>query len=303
MKKDIRKVLNAVVIEISNDAGMALTLSNVGASVMGINYKGKIMDVPLPVSEKIKPNTFFYGKTIGPIAGRIAKGRYKIGEKEYVVPANEGENVVHSSIYDYADKLFDYEVKENEDRLEVIFSLKEEKSQAFPGPMDIKISYVVEANSPIFYWKAHLIAEEKALLSLTNHLYFSLGEADPSALSLKIRSKGTYSYDEKRIPLGKVPLSPKLDFKDAMKIGKHLKEMEQENTKGYDHCFILEEKEAFLQGNGITLHMEFDFPGLQVYYPCIGNLGIALEPSELPDERPLLEEKQAYIREIKYSFS
>ena len=40
----------------------------------------------------------YYGSTIGRVAGRITQGKFTIGETEYQVPVNNGNNSLHGGV-------------------------------------------------------------------------------------------------------------------------------------------------------------------------------------------------------------
>ena len=83
-------------IKLKNKVGLELTLCSFGASVYKIEYKGKVMSLSPVSHDQFYSSGIKFGKTVGPIAGRVKGGKILIGGEEVTLPHNEGNNTNHS---------------------------------------------------------------------------------------------------------------------------------------------------------------------------------------------------------------
>ena len=66
-------------IKVKNEVGLEVILSSVRAGIYQITYDGiKTLSTPENLKIYVNPNPAYYGKTIGPIAGRVKDGLIKV---------------------------------------------------------------------------------------------------------------------------------------------------------------------------------------------------------------------------------
>ncbi len=289
-------------VEVSNDVGFRLLLSSTGASVMGIFCREQRMDAGPDLVGALNPNRFYFGKTIGPIAGRVEKGVYSIGKKHFKIPPNEKGNALHSSNLNYGELPFSYEVFKKNDGVEVVFSLAARESKSFPSSQKVRVAYFVPKDSLSFELSFEVELAKRMPLNLTNHLYFCLGEKEVGNLELQGDFDHVYDYSPSLIPLRRRELSSPFDFSKGMKMGERLGELAQENTHGYDHCFALREGTLTLSGERFPLRFETDAPGVQIYCAAKEAVGVALEMVSLPEAALLPQNEGKWRRKAKYCF-
>ena len=77
-----------------------VTLSQIGAGVYSVFYKGEVMNAgPMNKDAYITDRVSFYGKTIAPFAGRLKDGLFSIGEKEFHLPLTVPDSHSHPTAH------------------------------------------------------------------------------------------------------------------------------------------------------------------------------------------------------------
>ena len=120
------------------------------------------------------------GATVGPNANRIAGASFEIDGQKYNVPANEGENNLHSDKMFYK-RLFTAEEGDNS----VTFTIGLPDGDAgFPGNRIFSVKYsLTEEELRIDY---HATSDKKTIINLTNHSYFNLAGEDNGSIADQI---------------------------------------------------------------------------------------------------------------------
>ena len=113
----------------TNSSGASVTLTNIGAAVVGINVpdrSGTMADVVLgyPKAEDyLTGDTSCMGKTPGRFANRIARGKFTLDGTEYRLPINNGPNHLHGGPKGFASRIWEGRVEEDR----VVFALDSEE--------------------------------------------------------------------------------------------------------------------------------------------------------------------------------
>ena len=270
---------------------LELTLSDLGASIYCIKYCGDLMThTPVKFSNWIRLDSY-YGKTIGLIAGRVL--------------STDKQVILHGGNNGLSNKIFKYEINNNTDKTEVIFTYQ-----------NIKITYLIGKNSLEIKFYMNLAKEE--YISLTNHAYFNVGETNLNTVKFKIDSKYFVEVDKKTmLPLRKVRVLPCLDFKEDKFITRDIKDhyLKDSVTNGYDHYLYFDkEKKIELIGQKYSLTILTDFEGTQIYSDNYydyeakhsqdkENRSIAIEPEDEPIQISKKKSSGVYERYIKYIFA
>lgn len=166
-------------IKVSN-ADIDLILSSFGASI----YSLKAYNHEFLLSPDDKTRFFnskgYYGKTLGPIAGRYNTLDYGYKEKNIVLHGNENG---------LSFKNFDYEIKVNNSYARVIFTyVMNEKEKDFIGNNAIFIVEYILNHSNRLKVKHKIKALENTYASMSSHLYFCLKEKDIRETYLNLNS-------------------------------------------------------------------------------------------------------------------
>ena len=278
-------------ITFDNENGFALTLSSIGAGIYEIRYLNTIVtSAPKDYQTYLGNNGGYYGKTIGPFAGRAKNGIIEVGGKENKLDLNEGNNSLHSGSICFAFSPFTYEIKEEKEYLVITFSyLFKGVKGKFDADIDTKVIYKISKTKPILEYGYILVPSLDCPLNITNHSYFNLnGKGDILSHYLKLDSSKVVIYDEELIPNQIIDVDKVFDFRKKKKVGEDIlnKELSAKRLNyGYDHCFILDEDDyaapkAILEGESIGMKLFTTSKALQIYTSAFPHLDLTLTSDE-----------------------
>ena len=253
----------------------------------------------------INDKAMFLGASIGPVAGRISNGSFKINGMNYRVSKNEGDNTLHGGSHGFNTLLWNSKAAESKDSNSIIFYRTiANKEDSFPGTRNIKIIYTLDEDNNLLI-KFNGISSKDTLFNPTVHSYFNLNNNVNQLLSehfLKINASYYAETDKNLLPTGILKSVSKtfFDFRQSKNLENMLNNLKNElNLDGLDHPFKIDDKNAVCLINyntGRRLDIESDQNGLIVYtlntvnglwkihgQDAVPHMGIALEPQILPD--------------------
>ena len=243
-----------------NSRGSEVQLCNIGAAIVGVKFadrNGNIDDVALGYEDPLSyiGDGAASGKSVGRVAGRIARGHMTIDGVEYRLEVNNGPNHLHGGSKGFANRYWEGRVETNR----VVFSyVSEDMEQGYPGELIVEAIYDFDDddNLEITYIAK---SNKTTVVNLTNHLYWNLdGEGSDTTIldhELRLNCAQVLEMDTVQIPTGKL-LDVKdtaLDFTTFRRFGD---EIDAEfnnirNYRGYDHCFAVDNyKKNILQEVG-----------------------------------------------------
>ena len=293
---------------LSNSKGLTLVLLSYGATAMELwapDQDGKRENILLSVTDwedyrKYRP---FYGSAVGPVAGRIAGGRFVLEDRTVDVEKNEGENHLHGGSKGWDTQVWHAETSLNEEEAAVQFSLPvKEGAGEYPGKVQTQIRYTLtDANE----WKIEYTAttDQPTLLNPTNHVYFNLSGNNRSIRDqfLFVDSSRVLELGEGNIPTGKLldVTGTSFDFRERKKISEALGSTHPQIklANGLDHAFLVDSHKngpiAALEDlvSGRSLEVTSDRPSVVIYthnhaFPERGispYSGIAFETQAIPN--------------------
>lgn len=239
---------------------------------------GQVKDVVLGFDtlEGYQNQTYFIGALIGRYANRIAKGRFTLNGKEYVLNTNNGENHLHGGNVGFDKRIWTVEVLE-EDCLTLSLT-SPDGEEGYPGTMQVKVTYRLTDDALCLDYEA--VCDQDTVCNLTNHAYFNLsGHAGGPVTRQELQILGDYYMptDTGLIPLGK--LAPvegtPMDLRKSQLIGAHIGDNFAQLTQagGYDHNWVLggevgclrKVARAHCTETGISMDVETTLPGLQLF--------------------------------------
>lgn len=200
----------------------------------------------------------YMGEVVGPVANRIAKGKFSIDGIEYSLDINNGVNNLHSGSACFGQKLWSVMgVGESS----VTLSLHTEDGLGgFPGSHDVSVTYSLDSDGSLsLYYK--VISDKKCPVAITNHAYFNLnGGGDIRTVNLELDADMFVDVDETLIPssINKV-LGSEYDFTTSHEIGLY-------RDGKYDNTYILR-KNGLIKAKGekAWLMCKTTEPGVQLY--------------------------------------
>ena len=229
-----------------NSRGSEVQLCNVGAAIVSVKFadrNGNIEDVALGYKDAM---SYFgdgaaSGKSVGRVAGRIARGHMVVDGIEYRLEVNNGPNHLHGGTKGFANRYWEGRVETNR----VVFSyVAEDMEQGYPGELVVEAIYDFDDddNLEITYVAK---SNKTTVVNMTNHLYWNLhGEGSGKTIldhELRLNCSEVLEMDTVQIPTGKL-LEVKgtaLDFTSWREFGRDI-DSEFNNIRhyhGYDHCF------------------------------------------------------------------
>lgn len=229
-----------------NSRGSELQLCNVGAAIVGVKFadrNGTIEDVALGYrdAESYFGDGAASGKSVGRVAGRIARGMMSVDGVDYRLEVNNGPNHLHGGSKGFANCYWEGRVETNR----VVFSrISEDMEQGYPGELVVEAVYDFDDDDQIVI--TYLAKSNKTtVVNLTNHVYWNLhGEGSEKSIldhELRLNCSEVLEMDAVQIPTGKLldVKSTPLDFTSWRRFGDDINsDFNNISTfRGYDHCF------------------------------------------------------------------
>jgi aldose 1-epimerase len=217
-----------------------ITYGGIITSLSVPDKEGKIEDIVLgfdSLDGYLKGHPYF-GATIGRYGNRIAKGKFKLDDKEYTLATNNGPNHLHGGVRGFDKVIWKGEplTFDNGSGVRLTYS-SPDMEEGYPGKLDVTVDYILyDDNTLKFVYKA--TTDKKTIVNLTNHSYYNLTAMREDILhhELTINASRFLPVDSTLIPLSiqNVEGTP-FDFRAPKAVGKDIVA-----AGGYDHCWILD---------------------------------------------------------------
>jgi aldose 1-epimerase len=241
---------------LANKTGLIAKIMTRGATLVQVHVPdkdGKAADVLLgfdDVAGYESEDNQYFGCTTGRVCNRIAKGRFTLEGKEYTLAINNEPNHLHGGKSRSLDKVV-WQAKgfANERGQGVRFTYTSpDGEEGYPGNLKVTVSYFVHAGRNAISIGYDATSDKATPVNLTNHAYFNLaGEGSPTVLDhvLRLNADRYTPTDDTLIPTGEVaPVEgTDLDFRKRTRIGKRIETIGATAAIGYDHNFVLNDRE------------------------------------------------------------
>lgn len=189
---------------------------------------------------------YYYGASIGRIAGRISAGSFSIDGTDYQLPLNESENHLHGGPNGFDLKRWDYEINDKEESIQIIFSLLDQDGEnGFPGNLKAQVIHTYSVDN---CWSVTFKAtsDKDTLFNPTNHVYFNLNGSHAQTIlnhKLKIDADTYVPVKVDGTPVGELSSveGTAFDVREGKLIG-DLLNMVDDQVKlknGFDHPFVI----------------------------------------------------------------
>jgi len=209
-KTQIGAYQNQPVYEYTLDNGsMSVTILNVGALITGIYLPGKdgsfdnvVLSYLRHVGPDIQPP--FSGAVMGRTAGRVPGAKLTIGEVEYLLSANDGENTLHGGADGFSSRVWAEAAGAEPESIKLSL-LSPDGDQGYPGQLEASICYTLHPDNTLDM-SYSATSNRETVVNLTNHTYFNLsGNAQEKVTSHKLYmdSDAVLETDEHMIASGK----------------------------------------------------------------------------------------------------
>ena len=271
---------------LTNESGMEVSITNYGGALVAImvpDKDGKMANVIQGhdnIQDCMSSPEPFLSTLIGRYGNRICKGKFTMNDKEYSLAVNNGPNHLHGGPTGFHARVWDAEqINDHELVLRYISAYYEE---GFPGELNITVKYsLTDDNELVIDYRG--TTNKKTVVNMTSHGFFSLAgiaNPTPSAMNVicQINADFFIPIDENSIPTGeilKVEGTP-FDFRSPTPVGERIDAdcPQIKNGAGYDHCFVLNKREAgelsfaakiVEPESGRTMEVYTTEPGVQFY--------------------------------------
>jgi len=319
--------------QLSNKNGFSVIIIPYGGIIKEINVpdrNGKIENIVLNYkkSEEYLDDNFFIGALIGRYANRIENGAFSLGNENFQLDKNEGNNHLHGGKKGFNKnfwKVVGYD-SVNEKFIKLSY-YSEHLECGYPGNLNCDVKYSITDKNE-FTIEFMAISDKDTIFNPTSHSYFNLNPSKMSILDheLKINAKKYIPVNKKSLPKNdlKGVVDTAFDFNKSKKIKVDINKNDDQilNSKGYDHCFILDKNKtkiaAELSENitGRKLIIKTDQPGLQLYTgnhlegKFKKNQGLCLETQNFPNApniksfpSSVLKANRNYYSKTSYHFT
>ncbi|PTQ85444.1 aldose 1-epimerase [Trichococcus patagoniensis] len=290
-------------IDLSQPNGMTVSCINYGARLIRLlvpDREGKSENVVLGLAdaEAYGNDLASYGATVGPVAGRIAGGKWGTVQLEQ----NNGAHHIHGGSRGWGQQFWDFTTEETAEAVTVTFTLESTpETVGYPVNLQAKVSYVLDNQGRLTITMAGISAEE-TLFNPTSHIYFNLsGDAKRPVTdhTLQLACEEVLELDAEKLPIGakQAVAGTAFDFREPTRISEAIRK----RPEGFDDVFLMhsdEQPQLILSDKGSGREMELSSnrssivlfsttdmnePYLVNGRPMRSHLGLAIEAQEVPD--------------------
>ncbi|GEK58449.1 hypothetical protein CHL76_07595 [Marinococcus halophilus] len=275
--------------------------------------------------EQYERDSIFLGAVVGPVAGRIPRGRLTAAGTEYSLTANEGRHHLHGGSGGFSNVYWEAAAGENDQQAWVRFSThRKNGTDGYPGEVEASVTYIVEAGGD---FKVEYIGQSDTdtWFSPTQHMYINLSGNNQRPITeqyAKVQAEQVLELDRELIPTGKlIPTAgTPFELNGSKPLGSHIDSSHEqvlEVAGGIDHFFILKESEGpqarvWDEASGRSLDIITSAPGAVVYTsnnipeqdfeagPKEKHRGICIETQQLPVDFSHLGKTTAYLNAETY---
>jgi aldose 1-epimerase len=238
---------------ISNDAGMSVELTNMGAAIITLSVpdrNGQSANVNLgyDTAADYETNGSSFGVIVGRFANRINQGRFELDGVAYQLATNGGRHHIHGGQTGFARRLWravqprEFLPEMGEEgglALDLHYSAADGE-EGYPGRLDVTVTYIVHTSNKLtMAYEAR--TDKPTIINLTNHAYWNLGGEEGGAVldhELQLSASRYLENDETTLPTGRIlPVAGSaFDFLTTQTIGSRI----EQAGNGYDNCYVID---------------------------------------------------------------
>lgn len=242
---------NVIEYSIENEY-LKVTALNFGGTISGIYWKEdgtNLVASFLNPQDYIEQGGPYLNALVGPVAGRIAYGRYELNGSEQQLSINNGAHHLHGGETGISKQVFQV-TKESDTKLIFTLSTTHEADGYPSGLYHYHVSYELVEQALIIQY--HCTPPSTSLINMTNHAYFNL-----SGMQRDIRHHQLYLPSTKKCKIEKechpselydIEKQSAYDFTTLCDIQENLEKGDPEfaYTLQYDTPFLLDKGELTL---------------------------------------------------------
>ena len=319
-----------------NSRGLCAKVTNFGITVVALeapDRNGNVSDVVLGYDDfqSYCEGDKFFGAIIGRFGNRIGGAAFRLNDREYSLPANDGDNHLHGGSPGFDKRLWDAEILDAANSVRFTL-LSADGDQGYPGNLQVEVLVSLDEDNCLNF-DCRATCDQATPISLTHHSYFNLaGTGDILDHELRLEADA-FTPAQNGIPDGSllnVDGTP-FDFREFKPVGRDIQTQHEQivSGRGYDHNFVARGANGkhckllasvLEKGSGRRLRVYSNAPGIQFYSGNFMNgdgsgkgrrfdyrSALCLEPQEFPDapnkpEFPssVLQPGDTYLHLMKY---
>ncbi|MCW8126560.1 aldose epimerase family protein [Microbulbifer halophilus] len=233
-------------VTLANGRGTRVRLCELGASLLSVETTDRYGHRDNILLSYADPqhwleNDWYLGVAVGRVANRIGGARFRIGETEYRLPANDGANHLHGGPDGLSGKRWQMVQSESGAAGQSVTFRSEspEGEGGYPGRLSVELTYRLgEDDTLALEYRA--TTDKATPVALTNHCYWNLAGRDGILEhELEIHAEKLLALNSELVPTGElldVEGTP-VDFRKRKKIGRDIDAW----PGGYDNFWVVDE--------------------------------------------------------------
>ena len=241
------------------------------------------------------------GAIAGRYANRIANGKLSYDGVDYQLSINQATNCLHGGKEGFNRKHWQLGTTSDGVRLTLH---SPDGDMGFPGNCKVQLDYRLVGNN--LYVEILATTDKACPVSLTQHSYFNLdGGVSNTTHQVQVDAKHYLTMNDVGVPTAMVATAgTDLDLAATTPMAVQTQRPELAATHGFDHCFVMDNKDGDLQRfgaisstqNGVKMTVYTNQPGVQLYganflegvvgkkqQVFANHQAVCIEPQMLPD--------------------
>lgn len=239
-------------IEITTDK-MNVILCTIGAAIYRLKAFNHDFLLSCDDREEFLYSKGYYGKTLGPIAGRYNLKDYENGIDEDIV-------ILHGDINGLSFKKFDYKINKNDNRIKVTFTHKLDiKNKDFNGNHVLyKVINIINNDKEQLLIRHEIKAYKDTYASLSTHSYFVLNDANKCLdYKMKLTAENRSIVKDNYLIESVVPIDDGFNFKTLKTIKHEIKKNPKLLSKG--QYFYNKDKDIIIKDDKYKIIIRSDY--------------------------------------------
>ncbi len=274
------------VYTLRNARGTELRVLDYGGIIVSLKIadrNGRLDDVVLGYDSlpDYERGSSYFGAIIGRYGNRIAKGRFTLDGRTYVLARNNGPNHLHGGRNGFDRAVWGAAPFERPDSVGLVFRYTSpDGEEGYPGTLQATVTYTLTNRNELIV-DYHASADKATPVNLTQHSYFNLagdGTRDILDHVVTLNADRFTPVDSTLIPTGEIKSvqGTPFDFRAPTPIGARIDgdDAQLRYGRGYDHNFVLNKTgergptlaaRVYEPTSGRVMEIYTTEPGLQFY--------------------------------------
>ena len=240
-------------VTLTNGAGVSARIMTLGATLQSLivpDKAGHKDDVVLgyDTAQEYLSHPDYFGASVGRYANRIAKGKFTLDGKSYMLVINDGPNSLHGGLKGFDKRMWKIDSVSSGPEAKVVLSyVSADGEEGFPGELKVTTTYSLNEQDELTL-EYRATTSKPTVLNLTNHSYFNLSGNDARDVmgDMVTLHAGRFTpVDATLIPTGerRAVAGTVFDFRTPHRVGDRIRDARDQQIRygrGYDHNFIVD---------------------------------------------------------------